>query len=70
MTDLLSIVVRILGASLLIALVLIGLLVWAERPIPDVLIVVVSTVLGLLGGLLAPRPDLVVSPRPRHAVDE
>lgn len=47
---------RILGAALLLGLVTIGLLAWAERPIPDILELVTSSSLAGLLGMLAPAP--------------
>ena len=68
-------VVKILGAVLLLSLGIIGLLAGLERESPpDVLLQVPGLALAGLLGMLAPRPDLSVTsrdPRPgAHARDD
>lgn len=58
MTGPVRLVILVVGAALLLCLVLIGLLVLQEKPVPDVLpTVAVASLTGLLGLLTNTRPD-------------
>ena len=65
-TSLLTVVVWILGLSMLLCLVGIIWLASANpaRQVPDILVAVPTGILGLLGGILVPRPGTAVESEP------